>query len=112
MAEPITLEDIRAARDRIAAQIVPLRISRSTSLSQKFERDILLAHEYQQTTGAFKLRGAMNAVLQLPPDTSGVTAVSTASHGRHSDKPGIRRKLATCSTGEWVGPSSPRPMES
>ncbi len=82
MADAITLDDIRAARERIAPYIVPLRISQSISLSQKFEREILLAHEYQQTTGAFKLRGAMNAVLQLPADTSGVTAVSTGNHGR------------------------------
>lgn len=82
MADTITLDDIRAARERIAPFILPLRITPSISLSQQFERDILLAHEYQQTTGAFKLRGAMNAVLQLPPDTSGVTAVSTGNHGR------------------------------
>jgi threonine dehydratase len=42
----------------------------------------MLAHEYLQTTGAFKLRGAMNSVLQLPCDASGVTAVSTGNHGR------------------------------
>ncbi len=82
MADAITLEHIRAARERIAPHILPLRITQSISLTQKFERDILLAHEYQQTTGAFKLRGAMNAVLQLPAETSGVTAVSTGNHGR------------------------------
>jgi threonine dehydratase len=42
----------------------------------------MLAHEYLQTTGAFKLRGAMNSVLQLPSGASGVTAVSTGNHGR------------------------------
>ena len=82
MTQPISLEDIKTARERIAAHIQPLRITRSESLSQRFDRDILLAHEYLQTTGAFKLRGAMNAVLQLPPETSGVTAVSTGNHGR------------------------------
>ena len=82
MNQPITLDDIRAARERIAGHVQPLRITRSESLSQRFERDILLAHEYLQTTGAFKLRGATNAVLQLPPAASGVTAVSTGNHGR------------------------------
>jgi len=78
----IQLGDIEAARERIAPHIVPLRIAPSASLSQRLQRDILLAHEYLQTTGAFKLRGAMNAVLQLAPGTSGVTAVSTGNHGR------------------------------
>jgi threonine dehydratase len=82
MTQPITLDDIRAAHQRIAAHIQPLRITRSESLSQRFEREILLAHEYLQTTGAFKLRGATNAVLQLPPGASGITAVSTGNHGR------------------------------
>ena len=78
----ITLDDIIAAEARIAEHIQPLRVTRSETLSAKFERDILLAHEYLQTTGAFKLRGAMNTILQLPPETTGVTAVSTGNHGR------------------------------
>ncbi len=82
MAVSITLEDIKAARERIAPYVQPLRISPSLSLSRQFDKSILLAHEYQQTTGSFKLRGATNAVLQLAPGTSGVTAVSTGNHGR------------------------------
>lgn len=78
----ISLDDIKAARNRIAPHIVPLRITPSASLSQQFDSEILLAHEYLQTTGAFKLRGAMNSVLQLEPGTTGVTAVSTGNHGR------------------------------
>ena len=82
MSSAITYDDIVAARKRIAAHIQPLRVTRSESLSSRFGGDIMLAHEYLQTTGAFKLRGAMNAVLQLPPGASGVTAVSTGNHGR------------------------------
>ncbi len=78
----IGLADIEAARSRIAPHIVPLRITPSASLSRQFDKEILLAHEYLQTTGAFKLRGAMNSVLQLEPGTTGVTAVSTGNHGR------------------------------
>ncbi|CAD7845453.1 MAG: Ectoine utilization protein EutB, threonine dehydratase-like [Olavius algarvensis Gamma 3 endosymbiont] len=78
----IGLEDLQAARKRIAAHIVPLHIAPSAALSQQFDAPLLLAHEYLQTTGAFKLRGAMNSVLQLAADTTGVTAVSTGNHGR------------------------------
>ncbi|MCP4390307.1 MAG: hydroxyectoine utilization dehydratase EutB [Gammaproteobacteria bacterium] len=83
MSQPeIGLDDIKAARTRIASHIVPLRITPSVSLSKQFDKEILLAHEYLQTTGAFKLRGAMNSVLQLEAGTTGVTAVSTGNHGR------------------------------
>jgi threonine dehydratase len=82
MKSDITIDDIEAAGRRIAAHIQPLRITPSDSLSKRFGCDILLAHEYLQTTGAFKLRGAMNTVLQLPPGANGVTAVSTGNHGR------------------------------
>ena len=82
MNTSIRLEDIQAARERIAPYIVPLRITESPSLAKQFSCAILLAHEYLQTTGAFKLRGAMNSVLQLEHDTTGVTAVSTGNHGR------------------------------
>ena len=82
MSNEVTYDDIVAARKRITAHIQPLRVTRSESLSSRFDCDIMLAHEYLQTTGAFKLRGAMNSVLQLPCDASGVTAVSTGNHGR------------------------------
>ncbi len=80
----ITLENIRAAHNRIRDIIYPLRITESTTLTTKFGSDILLAHEYLQITGAFKLRGALNAVLQLSEADRkvGVTAVSTGNHGK------------------------------
>ena len=40
------------------------------------------------------------------------SAVSTASAGRKTRRLGMARREATCSTGWWVGPSSPTPMES
>ncbi len=38
--------------------------------------------------------------------------VSLASAGRKTRRPGMARSDATCSTGWWVGPSSPTPTES
>ena len=40
------------------------------------------------------------------------TAVSAPSQGRQTSMFGIRRRLAACSTGWCVGPSSPSPIES
>ncbi len=80
----ITLEGIKAAHNRIRNSIYPLRITESSSLSHLLGQQVLLAHEYLQITGAFKLRGALNAVLQLDESDKrvGVTAVSTGNHGR------------------------------
>ena len=44
--------------------------------------------------------------------TRHASATSLASQGRITFSPGIARKEASCSTGWWVGPSSPRPIES
>ena len=82
MSYAITPADIESALERIEAHIRPLLLTPSTALSERFGRDLRLAHEYLQITGAFKLRGALNAVLQLEPGTTGVTAVSTGNHGR------------------------------
>ncbi len=93
MNGPVQLADIEAARERIEPYILPLRIAESASLTKRFGCDVLLAHEYLQITGAFKLRGAMNSVLQLAPGAGGVTAVSTGNHGRalaiKAQKPGV-----------------------
>ncbi len=40
------------------------------------------------------------------------SAVSTGSAGRQTSMIGISRSVAACSTDWWVGPSSPRPIES
>ncbi|SFQ29523.1 threonine dehydratase [Roseivivax halotolerans] len=45
-------------------------------------QDFLLKLENMQPIGAFKLRGAMNAVMALPEGTAGVTCCSTGNHGR------------------------------
>ncbi len=40
------------------------------------------------------------------------SAVSTASAGRITVRPGIARSASSCSIGWWVGPSSPTKIES
>jgi threonine dehydratase len=44
--------------------------------------DFLLKLENMQPVGAFKLRGAINAVTVLPDSVGGVTCCSTGNHGR------------------------------
>ncbi len=78
----IGLEEIEAARDRIEGRVRRTFCDPSPSLSELVGHPVWLKLEHQQITGAFKLRGATNAVACLPEGTKGVTAASTGNHGR------------------------------
>jgi threonine dehydratase len=72
-----TLADILAARRTIAGTAV-----RTPLVPSALSPDLLLKLELAQPVGAFKLRGALNAIAALPPGTPGVTCCSTGNHGR------------------------------
>ena len=78
----MTLTDILAARTRIAGVADGMPLIPSPFLSKRAENEVLLKLETMQATGAFKLRGATNAVARLPEGTRGVTCCSTGNHGR------------------------------
>ena len=80
----IGLNEIEAARARIAPHIRQTHVAPSPSLSDRAGVPIHLKLEHQQTTGSFKLRGATNAVLNLSDEQkrNGVVGVSTGNHGR------------------------------
>jgi threonine dehydratase len=79
-AELLSLADIRAAADRIRPYVV-----RTPTLSGEAVAgaDVWLKAENLQRTGSFKVRGAVNAVLQLSPDQRrrGVITLSAGNHG-------------------------------
>jgi threonine dehydratase len=74
----VTLEDVRAAAERIKPYVVRTPLERSAALSERTSTDVWLKFECFQLTGAFKLRGAINA-LRL----GGFQHVVTASAGNH-----------------------------
>lgn len=78
----VTLDQIEAARRTIAGVAVETPLVPSPHLTALAGRDFLLKLEMTQPIGAFKLRGAANAVLTLPEGTEGVTCCSTGNHGR------------------------------
>lgn len=80
----VTLQNIRAARDRIAGKVQRTPCMLSQSLSERAGSPVHLKLEHHQTTGAFKLRGASNAIAVLSPQerSRGVVAASTGNHGR------------------------------
>ncbi len=83
MAE-ITQRTIWQARQAIAPFIRRTPLVRSETLSGRLGQNVHLKLETQQQTGAFKLRGATNRMLQLDEveRERGVVAVSTGNHAR------------------------------
>ncbi|SEO56833.1 threonine dehydratase [Salinihabitans flavidus] len=78
----LTLADILAARRAIAGVADATPFVPSPFMSERTGHDFLLKLENMQPIGAFKLRGALNAVQALPEGTAGVTCCSTGNHGR------------------------------
>jgi threonine dehydratase len=80
-ATPV-LADVLDARRLIAGTAVRTPLVPSSYMSRITGDDFLLKLEIGQPTGAFKLRGAANAVFRLPADAKGVVCCSTGNHGR------------------------------
>lgn len=78
----VTLADILAARAAIRGVADGTPFVPSPWMTAKTGHDFLLKLENMQPIGAFKLRGAVNAVSSLPEGTGGVTCCSTGNHGR------------------------------
>jgi threonine dehydratase len=80
----VGIEDIRAAASRIEGHVLRTPMAQSASLSERCGVPVHLKLESHQRTGAFKLRGATNAMLTLSADQRerGVVAASTGNHGR------------------------------
>ncbi len=77
-----SFDDVRAAAARIAAQVPPTPVLRSAAVDAWVGRRVHLKAEHLHATGAFKLRGATNAVLLLDEASAarGVVAHSSGNH--------------------------------
>jgi threonine dehydratase len=75
--------DIRAASERIAAQIHRTPVLTSELLDQIAGARLFFKCENFQKTGSFKIRGATNAVLSLPEESAHLGVV-THSSGNHA----------------------------
>lgn len=76
---PVGLPEVEAAARRIAGRVRQTPMLRDPRLP-----GVWMKAEYRQDTGAFKLRGATNAILSLPEAAlaRGVVTASTGNHGR------------------------------
>ena len=78
----LTLADILAAQNTIAGIAADTPLVPSPFMSARCGQEFLLKLEIAQPIGAFKLRGAVNAIANLAEDVAGVTCCSTGNHGR------------------------------
>jgi threonine dehydratase len=80
---PIALIDIEAAAKRLDGQILRTPLLESAALSELAGCRLLVKAESLQRTGAFKIRGALNKMMSLPPEQrqKGVVASSSGNHG-------------------------------
>ncbi|WP_027853344.1 hydroxyectoine utilization dehydratase EutB [Marinobacterium litorale] len=79
----LDLSSVFAARRAIAGKVTQTPLVPAFSLSDAYT-EVRLKLETTQPTGAFKLRGATNAVSRLTPEqlARGVVCASTGNHGR------------------------------
>jgi threonine dehydratase len=96
---PVTLDSIRAARERIRAHLYLSPAPHSAALSEMTGQQVFLKLDNLQRTGAFKERGALNKILTLTPDerSRGVIAASAGNHAQavafHASQNGIRARI-------------------
>jgi threonine dehydratase len=87
---------VLAAAERLRGGVIRTPTTRSRVLSNLIGGDVFLKIESRQVTGAFKERGALNALLGLdaPARARGVVTMSAGNHGQglayHATRLGIR----------------------
>lgn len=81
---PPTLQDIYAARQRIAAHVPRTPLMKHPLLDTELQLDVWVKHENHNATGAFKVRGGLNLVGALTPKerARGIVTASTGNHGQ------------------------------
>src|SRR5215216_7718499 len=87
-----TLQDIQQAAQRIKPYIHRTPVLTNESLNEKVGAQVYLKCENLQKVGAFKFRGASNAVWSLS-DEEAVWGVCTHSSGNHAQALALAAKM-------------------
>jgi threonine dehydratase len=93
--QPPTIDDIRAAAERIKGAVIRTPMLVSRTLSEFIGAEVWLKFENLQFTAAYKERGALNKLLQLSAEerARGVIAASAGNHAQavayHAKRLGI-----------------------
>ncbi|MGP6157068.1 MAG: threonine ammonia-lyase [Vulcanimicrobiaceae bacterium] len=93
----LSAQSVRAAAERIQSGVRRTPTARSRALCAATGSEVYLKHEVRQTTGSYKERGALNAMLMLSPERRerGVVTMSAGNHGQAVAYHGARLNLAT-----------------
>ena len=84
MSADLTLDDIRAAAERLRGEVIDTPCLPSRTLSELTGCEVFLKFENLQFTASFKERGALNKMAQLDARerAAGVLAVSAGNHAQ------------------------------
>ena len=84
MLQPPTIDNIRAAAERIKGAVIRTPMLVSRTLSEIIGAEVWLKFENLQFTAAYKERGALNTLLQLDEAarSKGVIAASAGNHAQ------------------------------
>ncbi len=104
---PVDLTTIQGALERIRSLIHQTPVLTSAALDQRSRASIFLKSENFQRVGAFKFRGALNAVLQLTQEerTRGVVTHSSGNHAQAISLAGSIAGIPTCVVMPRTAPS-------
>lgn len=108
------LGDIRAAREKIAGEIVYTPCTRSLVFEDLVSCELYFKFENLQRTGSFKERGALNKLLSLSPEerARGVITSSAGNHAQavayHASRLGVRATVVMPETTPLVKISNTR----
>ena len=80
---PITIDDITAARERIAPYLSVTPLRHYAVLDEETGARVLVKHENHMPTNAFKARNTLSFMTALPPEqrARGVVAATRGNHG-------------------------------
>lgn len=92
LASPLTLADIEAALARIAPHAHRTPVFRCRTLDRMVGAELHFKCEHLQRVGAFKFRGAANAVFSLS-DAEAARGVATHSSGNHAQALALAARL-------------------
>jgi threonine dehydratase len=82
--QPVTFADVLRARQRIRPYLARTPLHSYPALSAFLGAQVYVKHENYQPVGAFKVRGGINYISQLPDEARarGVITASTGNHGQ------------------------------
>jgi threonine dehydratase len=106
--ELVTLDEVRAAADRLAGVAAPTPLERSRAIGQVVGADVWLKCENLQRAGSFKIRGAYNRIAQLS-DEERARGVVCASAGNHAQGVALAASLQGVSAQVIMPEEAPLP---